>query len=136
MVVEDGPTITHGGMPHGAGFVAAQAAGAGRIVDPRPFAAPAIAAVYARYPHIGPVLPAVGYGPEQIEALARTIREAGVDVVLAATPADLAALLPLPCPVVRVRYEFAEAGQPVLSRIIDRFLAGQQTSPRTGSGIL
>jgi len=122
LVVEDGPTITHGGMPHGAGFVAAQSAGAAEIVDPRASASPAIAALYSRYPHIGPVLPAVGYSPAQLEALAATINASVADVVVAATPADLSALITINKPVVRVRYEFAETGEPSLSALLEGFL--------------
>ncbi len=122
LVVEDGPTITHGGMPHGAGYVAALAAGAS-IVDPRAGATPEIAAVYAAYPHIGAVLPAMGYSPEQREALARTINAAAADVVVAATPIDLAALLALDKPVVRARYEYADREMPGLAAHIERFLA-------------
>jgi len=122
LVVEDGPTITHGGMPYGAGFVAATQAEAAEIVDPRPGAAPEIAAVYAQYPHIGPVLPAVGYSPQQLRALGETIDAAAADVVVAATPADLAALVPIRTPVVRVTYEFAEVGEPRLSDLVTDFL--------------
>jgi predicted GTPase len=122
LVVEDGPTITHGGMAHGAGFVAARAAGASEIVDPRGAAAPAIAALYAQYPHIGPVLPAVGYSPVQLAALADTINAADADIVVVATPADIAALVAINKPVVRVRYEFAESGEPGLGALVDTFL--------------
>ena len=122
LVVEDGPTITHGGMPWGAGWVAATAAGAAAIVDPRPAAAPALAEVYARHPHIGPVLPAIGYTPDQLDALRSTIERAGADVVVAATPMDLAARLGLAIPVVRARYEFDDAGEPTLAGVIDEFL--------------
>ena len=122
LVVEDGPTITHGGMAYGAGFVAASRAGA-EIVDPRRFAAPMIAEVYSRYPHIGAVLPAVGYGEAQIEALAKTISAAPVDFVVAATPIDIAKLLRVGKPVVRAVYEYAEAGDPKLSDLVDAFLS-------------
>jgi predicted GTPase len=121
LVIEDGPTITHGGMPWGAGWVAATAAGA-VIVDPRPAAAPAIAEVYARYPHIGPVLPAIGYTSAQLDALRATIEHAGADVIVAATPMDIAALLSIVTPVVRARYEFADAGDPTLGALVDAFL--------------
>jgi predicted GTPase len=114
LVVEDGPTLTHGGMPFGAGYLAAQRAGAGTIVDPRPAAAPEIAAVYARYPHIGPVLPAVGYSPAQLEALRRTLEAADAELIVSATPADLARLLSLTRPVLRVRYEFEDLDSPGL----------------------
>jgi predicted GTPase len=134
LVVEDGPTITHGGMPSGAGLAAARAEGARDIVDPRPFAAPAIARLYERYPHIGPVLPAVGYSADQLEALARTINAAGnaggAEVVVAATPADLAALIPIDMPVVRARYDYAEASEPGLAELLDEFLKG---APRPAS---
>jgi len=93
LVVEDGPSTTHGGMPYGAGYVAAVRAGAERIVDPRPYAAPQIAAAYARYPHLGPVLPALGYSPAQVEALQATIAAVPADVVVSGTPIDLAALI-------------------------------------------
>ena len=125
LVVEDGPTITHGGMPHGAGFVAALAAGAAAIVDPRASAAPEIAAVYARYPHIGPVLPATGYTPAQLEALRLTINNARAELVVAATPIDLAALIALDKPVVRARYEYVDNETPGLAAELDRFLAGR-----------
>ena len=123
LVVEDGPTITHGGMPHGAGYLAAQRAGAAALVDPRAAAAPSVLEVFRRYPHIGPVLPATGYSPAELEALARTIDAAEADVVVAATPADLAALLRPAKPVVRARYEFVDLDSPGLAAIVDRFLA-------------
>ena len=122
LVVEDGPTITHGGMPYGAGFVAATQAQPKEIVDPRAAAAGEIAAVYARYRHIGSVLPAVGYHPSQLEALRQTLNAADVDVVVSATPCDLAALIDIDKPVVRVRYEFAELGLPKLSDLVQAFL--------------
>jgi predicted GTPase len=109
-------------MAHGAGFVAARAAGASAIVDPRAAAAPAIAALYAQYPHIGSVLPAVGYSAAQLAALADTINAADADLVVIATPADVAALVTINKPVVRVRYEFAETGEPRLSALVDTFL--------------
>ncbi len=121
LVVEDGPTLTHGGMAYGAGFVAATRAGV-ELVDPRASAAPEIAAVYLRFPHIGRVLPAMGYGEAQRAALARTIEDSAADVVVSATPMDLAALLGLTKPVVRVRYELAEADEPGLGAIVDAFV--------------
>ncbi|MEW6269998.1 MAG: cyclic 2,3-diphosphoglycerate synthase [Thermodesulfobacteriota bacterium] len=119
VVVEDGPTITHGGMPYGAGFVAASAAGAAEIVDPRRFAVGELAAVYARHPHIGRVLPAMGYGPGQLAALRDTIGRAPADVVVSGTPADLASLVAIDKPVVRARYEFQELGEPRLGALVD-----------------
>jgi predicted GTPase len=123
--VDDGPTLTHGGMAYGAGEVAARAGGAAEIVDPRPWAAPEIAAVYAQYPHLGRVLPAMGYGPEQRAALARTLEATPADVVVSGTPLDLARLLGLSKPVVRARYGYApppdESG-PGLEGLLDAFL--------------
>ena len=124
LVVEDGPTITHGGMAYGAGYVAAQAGGAARIVDPRPFATPEISEVYQRYSHIGPVLPALGYNAMQRAALAATINATPADIVVAATPIEHFAEIKLP--IVRARYEFAEAGEPTLISLIDAFLKSRR----------
>ncbi len=124
LVVEDGPTTTHGGMPYGAGYVAATRAQAAAIVDPRAYAVPEIAEIYARYPHIGSILPAMGYFPAQLKALEETINNAEADVVVAATPSNLNSLLKLNKPVVRARYEFAEIGKPSLSDQVEQFLAG------------
>ena len=128
LVVEDGPTITHGGMPHGAGYLAATTAGA-MVVDPRPFAHPALQEVLAAHPHIGPVLPAVGYDAAQRAALKATIEAADVDAVVAATPVDLARLLGLDRKVVRARYDFAEAGEFGLSTVVDVFAARTLSPP-------
>ncbi len=122
LVLEDGPTTTHGGMAYGAGYVAATKAHAGNLVDPRPYAAPDIAAVYAKYPHIGSVLPAMGYSPNQLEALRQTINATPADVVVAATPIDLAQLIQVNKPVLRARYEFEDVGTPPLSQYLDEFL--------------
>jgi predicted GTPase len=122
VVVEDGPSTTHGGMPHGAGYVAAIEGGAAEIVHPRAYAAPEIAALYVEYPHLGPVLPAMGYSAAQLDALARSIDAVPADVVVSGTPVDLAALARIAKPVVRARYEFAEAEAPGLGGEIDRFL--------------
>lgn len=127
LVVEDGPSVTHGGMPYGAGYVAASQAGAATILDPRPGAAGEIAAVYAQYPHIGAVLPAVGYHPSQLRDLRETINAAAADVVVSATPCDLGALIEINKPVVRARYEFAEAGEPGLGELVDAFLRRRLT---------
>ena len=124
VVVEDGPSTTHGGLPYGAGYAAARDAGAAEIVHPRPHAVPEVAALYAHYPQLGPVLPAMGYSPVQLEQLARSIDAVPADVVVSGTPVDLAALAVLNKPVVRVRYEFAEAESPGLGDAIDRFLGG------------
>jgi len=122
LVIEDGPTITHGGMAYGAGYVAALAAGAAEIVDPRPSAAADFAKAFEKYPHIGRVLPALGYGAAQLQALAQTINSADADVVVSATPVDLARLLDINKPIVRASYEFAETGEPTLSAIVDGFV--------------
>jgi predicted GTPase len=131
LVVEDGPTITHGGMPYGAGYVAATQAQAAEIIDPRGAASDEISAVYAQYPHIGPVLPAVGYHPSQLKALRNTINASDVDVVVSATPCDLAALIMIDKPIVRARYEFAEAGEPGLGRLLERFLVERELVRKT-----
>ena len=125
LVVEDGPTITHGGMAYGAGYVAAREAGVAAIVDPRQSASPAIARVYEQYPHIGPVLPAVGYHPAQLAGLAETINNSVAELVVAATPCDLAALITVNKPMVRVGYEFSELGEPRLSDLVAEFLTGR-----------
>jgi predicted GTPase len=130
LVVEDGPTITHGGMPYGAGYVAATQAQAAQIVDPRSAADGSIAALYAQYPHIGPVLPAVGYHPAQLEALARTISAVSADLVVAATPCDLASLITIDKPVVAARYEFAEVGEPRLGDLVQGFLESRGLAGR------
>jgi predicted GTPase len=121
LVVEDGPTTTHGGMSFGAGLAAATRAGAA-IVDPRPYAVGAIAAAYLRHPHLGDVLPALGYTSEQLAELQATINHAEADVIVSASPIDLAALLTLNKPVVRARYQFAEASSPGLGSLVGSFL--------------
>jgi predicted GTPase len=131
LVVEDGPTLTHGGMSYGAGFVAATHAGVAEILDPRASAAPGIAAVYARYPQIGRVLPALGYGELQRAELRRTIEDSFAEVVVSATPIDLGLLLGLSTPVVRVRYELQEVDEPGLGAIVDAF-AAERTSGEFG----
>jgi predicted GTPase len=131
MVVEDGPTITHGGMAYGAGYVASQSAGVGAVVDPRESATPVIAAVYRAYPHIGNVLPAMGYDAAQIAALAATIENSTADIVIAATPVDLSRLIRVHQPIVRARYDYAEGSGLSLSDFVDRFIQrrGSQGSP-------
>jgi predicted GTPase len=127
LVVEDGPTITHGGMPTGAGYRAAVAAGAD-IVDPRLSAAPQLQETFHSYPHIGKALPAMGYGAEQLRALKATIDDADADIVVSGTPIDLANLIALSKPVVRARYEFVEVGHPSLSSLVDDFLTRFEAS--------
>ncbi len=125
LVVEDGPTLTHGGMAYGAGFVAATEAEAGEIIDPRLSASGEIAALFAQYPHIGRVLPAVGYHPSQLQALRDTINAADAEVVITATPCDLSALIQINKPVLRVRYEFADIDEPGLGSLVEVFLRNQ-----------
>jgi predicted GTPase len=122
LVVEDGPSITHGGMPYGAGYVAATGAEAAEIVDPRRSAVGEIADVYRQYPHIGAVLPAVGYHPAQLRALGETINATAADIVVAATTCKLDTLIDINKPVVCARYEFAEAGDPGLGSLVEAFL--------------
>jgi predicted GTPase len=118
LVVEDGPTLTHGEMAYGAGWVAARRYGAAEIVDPRPFAVGSIADTYAKYPTTGDILPAMGYGEKQVEELAETIRASDVDVVVIGTPIDLTRLIDFDKPSVRVRYELQEIGSPKLEEAL------------------
>ena len=122
IVVEDGPTMTHGGMSYGAGYIAANMAGA-RIVDPRPFAVGDIAQAYRSYPHLGAVVPALGYSERQLRDLAATLDAAEADVIVAGTPVDLAALVRSKMPIVRARYDFADMDEPGLAGLVDEFLA-------------
>jgi predicted GTPase len=125
LIVEDAPTLTHGGMAYGAGYVAARGLRGVDIVDPRASATPGIRRVYERFPHIGPVLPAMGYGEEQLEELRATINASAARVVIAATPVDLARLGGILKPVVRVRYAYADAGEPALAPLVLSLLAAR-----------
>ncbi len=118
LVVEDGPTLTHGEMSYGAGVVAARRYGAEEIVDPRPYVTRSIAETFQKYPHIGAVLPAMGYGEKQIRDLEETINTVDCDLVLIATPIDLGRLLKINKPFVRVRYELEELSRPGLAEVI------------------
>jgi predicted GTPase len=118
LVVEDGPTLTHGEMAYGAGYVAARRFGAAEIVDPRPYAVGSILKTYQKYPTTGPILPAMGYGDEMMGELSQTINNADVDLVIVGTPIDLAGLLKLDKPSQRVRYELQEIGQPTLVDVL------------------
>ena len=118
LVIEDGPTLTHGEMAYGAGWVAARRFGAGEIVDPRPFAVKSIAATYQKYPKTGAILPAMGYGDEQMRDLEATIDRADVDLVISATPIDLTRVIKVNKPMQRVRYELQEIGRPTLEEIL------------------
>ncbi len=122
LVVEDGPTLTHGEMKFGAGVVAARRYGAADIVDPRPYAVGSIAETFEAYPETGPVLPAMGYGERQIRDLEETIRATPADRVIIATPIDLSRLISMDKPSHRVRYELQVIGRPTLEEILrDRF---------------
>ena len=118
LVVEDGPTLTHGGMKYGAGYVAARRFGAAEIVDPRPFAVGSIAETFENYPDTGEILPAMGYGEAQIRDLEATIAAADVDMVILGTPIDLTRVLKIDKPHQRVRYELQEIGVPTLEDIL------------------
>ncbi len=123
LVIEDGPTLTHGEMAYGAGWVAARRFGAAEIVDPRPFAVGSIVTTYQKYTTTGPILPAMGYGDEQMRDLEETINNSNVDLVISATPIDLNRVIKVRKPMQRVRYELQEIGQPTLEDVLKaRFL--------------
>jgi predicted GTPase len=124
LVVEDGPTLTHGEMAYGAGVVAARRFGASKIIDPRPWAVGSIADTFAKYPTTGPVLPAMGYGDQQRADLQETINNTPCDLVIIATPIDLSRVVEINRPAQRVRYELQEIGQPDLAGILRDWLAG------------
>jgi predicted GTPase len=129
LVVEDGPTLTHGGMAYGAGYVAAERFGAAAIIDPRPFATGPLADAYKSYTHMGPILPALGYYPEQLVALEETIAKCDCDVVVVGTPVDLLRYVNIDRPAVRVTYDLVEReGEVQLDALVEAFLA------RTGVG--
>jgi predicted GTPase len=118
LVVEDGPTLTHGEMSFGAGVVAARRFNAAEIVDPRPYAVGSIAETYQKYPNTGPVLPAMGYGAKQVQDLQDTINATPCDLVIIATPIDLRRVLKINRPTQRVRYELQEIGRPTLQEVL------------------
>jgi predicted GTPase len=118
LVVEDGPTLTHGEMSYGAGFIAAGKYGAAKIIDPRPYAVGTIKDAYHVYPHIGPVLPAMGYSTDQVHDLERTIIAADCDLVIFATPIQLTRILTINKPALRVRYEYRDHGRPLLEECL------------------
>jgi predicted GTPase len=120
LVVEDGPTLTHGGMSFGAAYLAAQRFGASEIVDPRPHAVGSIQRTFEKYPQTGPVLPAMGYSTSQLHELAQTIQNTPVDMVLIGTPIDLANLIKIRRPTQRVQYELQEIGKPTLNAILEQ----------------
>ena len=121
LVVEDGPTLTHGGMKFGAGIVAAEKFGATEVVDPRPWITGTIAETFESYPDIGKLLPAMGYGEQQIKDLEATINAADCDVVIIGTPIDLRRLLHIEKPSVRVTYNLKEIGRPTVANVLEPF---------------
>jgi predicted GTPase len=123
LVVEDGPTLTHGGMSWGAGTVAAQQGGAREQVDPRPWAVGSIAQTLRRYPHIGPVLPAIGYSEPQLHELEVTLDAVQCDVVVAGTPIDLERLVNCRHPIRQASYELLEVGEPTLAQVLKPIIA-------------
>jgi predicted GTPase len=127
LVVEDGPTLTHGGMKIGAGIVAARKYGAAEIVDPRPYLVGAMAETFRKYPDIGTLLPAMGYGPAQVHDLEETIRRVPCDLVIIGTPIDFRRVVKLDKDAVRVTYELEEIGTPRLSDVLEKFLSGKRS---------
>ena len=121
LVIEDGPTLTHGGMAYGAGTIAARQCGAAELVDPRPYAVESIAEAFRNYPSIGPVLPAIGYSTRQLQHLETTINRVDCDVVMVATPIDLSRIIDIRKPHTRVSYELQDMGTPNLEDILSQF---------------
>jgi predicted GTPase len=122
LVVEDGPTLTHGEMTYGAAHVAAEQFGAAAIVDPRPYAVGTIRGVFEKYRHITDILPAMGYGDQQVRDLQATIDAVPCDLVLVGTPFDLSRLIRTRHPMIRVNYSLGQEATTELGRILDRFL--------------
>ena len=118
LVVEDGPTLTHGGMAFGAGCLVARRYEAGCLVDPRPYAAGSLNRTFLQYPHLGPLLPAMGYGPEQVRELEETIERVECDLVVIATPMDLRRLIRITKPTVRVSYDVEDRRRPTLTDVM------------------
>ncbi|HUV61881.1 MAG TPA: cyclic 2,3-diphosphoglycerate synthase [Thermoplasmata archaeon] len=122
LVIEDGPTVTHGEMTFGAGMIAAKNAGAKEIIDPRPFAVGSIKATFEKYTHLEKVLPAMGYGGKQVAELEETINASDCDIVVSGTPIDLTRVLGnVNKPIVRVKYDLQVKGEPTLEQILERF---------------
>jgi predicted GTPase len=121
LVIEDGPTLTHGGMAYGAGTIAARQGGAAEIVDPRPYAVESIAEAFTHYPSIGPILPAIGYSTRQLQHLEATINRVDCDAVIVATPINLSRIINIKKPHTRVSYELQELGTPNLEDILSKF---------------
>ena len=125
LIVEDGPTITHGGMPHGSGWQALRGLDV-TIVDPRASATPAIQKIYDSFPHIGRVLPAMGYNEEQLSELRTSINQADADVIIAGTPINLARDAGVTTKVIRAHYGYSDAGEPMLMQLVESALASYQ----------
>jgi predicted GTPase len=125
LVIEDGPTLTHGEMAFGAGYVAARRFGAAEIVDPRPYAVGSIKTTFDKYPTTGPILPAMGYGDTQTRELEETINKSDVDMVIIGTPIDLTRVVRIDKPTQRVRYELQEIGQPTLADLLKARFPGK-----------
>jgi predicted GTPase len=123
LVIEDGPTLTHGEMTYGAGVVAARQHGAAEIVDPRPYAVGKLAETFRKYPKTGPILPAMGYGEEQTRDLEATVKATPCDLVIIGTPIDLRRIISFDLPTVRVTYDLAEKGKPDLAEVLAPVLA-------------
>jgi len=119
LVIEDGPTLTHGEMAYGAGVMAARKWGALELVDPRPYSVGSIAGTFEKYNHLGPVLPAMGYSPKQVSELEETVARTPCDLVIVATPIDLRRIMKIDKPSMRVRYELQEVGTPTLKEAIE-----------------
>jgi len=122
LVIEDGPTLTHGEMKFGAGTIAAQKFGAAELIDPRPYAVGSIKKTFEIYPEIGVLLPAMGYGDKQIKDLQATINKVPCDVVVIGTPIDLKRIVKITKPALRVSYELQEIGEPSLRSILSEFV--------------
>lgn len=129
LVIEDGPTLTHGEMPYGAGVVAAKQCNAAALIDPRPYAVGSIKATFEKFPHLGNLLPAMGYSETQRHELEETIQRVPCDVVLVATPIDLARTIRIEKPSIRVRYEVEEVGAPAIRQLIQRFTEQHERVP-------
>jgi predicted GTPase len=132
LVVEDGPTLTHGEMQYGAGVVAASKFGAAELVDPRPFTVKSITATFEKYPNIGTLLPAMGYGDQQVKDLETTINRTKCDAVVVATPIDLTRILKIKHPTTRVSYSLQEIGMPDVAGVLADFF-GAKSSKKKGS---
>jgi len=131
LVVEDGPTLTHGGLSIGAGFLAAKKYGARKIIDPRPYAVGSIKETFKRYPHLNKILPAMGYDKKQMKELEATINQAHCDSIIIGTPIDLNRYLKIKKPATNITYEIHSMGKPSIDNIIGNFLKRQKIRTRS-----